>query len=407
MGQDSYDNDYDYKQELARELLSSGITAVDLELEPDPALFPPEQQLAALKGIPYPDQLGPVPQEIVPTPSPSAKLPTADILVVTWTIDEQRALADVMTPGFSKDRWYRYNRKFAEYEPKIRRGAPAKNARRLGSYFLTKIGKRSVLCFKSELHLNQDGIDDPANPGNATLPVKDLFHQLMDEVQPKVVLTVGTSGGVSPEHDLGDVVVTRGAKFRVQKEFRNAPFNQGAMKDHVYKSVWDISEPYLAQAQTLMAKYTDMVKEPDLMAPTARYELAKGIPAAPGNTPDIKLDGRDMKPFHPILTTDYFEFGTTTNKLFEEGCAVEMGDAVLGLACEERAAAKKDVPLWAVVRNLSDPCINGELPNKPSRTSLQAMWAVYYYKGYGYWTSVMSALTTWGIIAGTPDKLFK
>jgi hypothetical protein len=27
-------------------------------------------------------------------------------------------------------------------------------------------------------------------------------------------------------------------------------------------------------------------------------------------------------------------------------------------------------------------------------------YAVWYYKQYGYWTSVMSALTTWAIIAG-------
>jgi hypothetical protein len=50
---------------------------------------------------------------------------------------------------------------------------------------------------------------------------------------------------------------------------------------------------------------------------------------------DIKLDGRDMPEFHPILTTDFFEFGTHNNNLEDEGCAVEMGDAVLGLVCSE------------------------------------------------------------------------
>ena len=42
------------------------------------------------------------------------------------------------------------------------------------------------------------------------------------------------------------------------------------------------------------------------------------------------------------------------------------------------------------------------LRNRPANQSLQAMWAVYYYTGFGYWTSVMSALTTWGVIAGLP-----
>ena len=52
----------------------------------------------------------------------------------------------------------------------------------------------------------------------------------------------------------------------------------------------------------------------------------------PPNTPDVKLDGRDMKPFWPILTTDMFEYGTSANRLDRFGSGVEMGDAALGLA---------------------------------------------------------------------------
>jgi hypothetical protein len=108
--------------------------------------------------------------------------------------------------------------------------------------------------------------------------------------------------------------------------------------------------------------------------------------------PDIKRDGKNGLPeFHPILTTDYFEFGTSTNHLEKEGCAVEMGDAVMGLACSELP----DPPRWAVVRNLSDPQINGLLEK-----DLQVNYAVWYYQKYGYWTIIMSALATWAIIAG-------
>ena len=100
-------------------------------------------------------------------------------------------------------------------------------------------------------------------------------------------------------------------------------------------------------------------------------------------------------------TSWYFEFGTSTNKLEQEGCAVEMGDAVLGLVADELGAG---APKWAVVRNLSDPQINGDLPTKtktsPRELDMQAHWAVWYYQSYGYWTSVMGALATWGIIAG-------
>jgi len=100
----------------------------------------------------------------------------------------------------------------------------------------------------------------------------------------------------------------------------------------------------------------------------------------------------------PILTTDYFEFGTSKNNLDQEGGAVEMGDAVLGLAIDERSKDGRSTPNWLVIRTCYDPQINGDLYHQKGNTKqrLQIMYAVYYYKGYGYWTSVMSALATWG-----------
>src|SRR5262249_58032284 len=105
----------------------------------------------------------------------------------------------------------------------------------------------------------------------------------------------------------------------------------------------------------------------------------------PANDPDIKLElgGRDMPEFHPILTTDYFEYGTTTNRLDHEGAAVEMGDAVLGLAVSELT----NPPRWAAIRNMSDPVINGDLPAKQFHLNEQTTWAVGYYTAYGRWTS--------------------
>ncbi len=359
---------YDFELALARELLSSGITGVDLDLRPAPEKLQLAAAAGTKLGIPFPPGLAPVPQPINPAPNPSAPLPPADVL-------------------------------------QIRKGAPAKVAQRLGSYFRTKIGNKSVLLFKSELHLNQDSMETPpGSPGNATLPVKDLFHQLIDEVNPTVFLTTGTAGGVYAEQDLGDVAVTRGAKFRVKQEFRNAPFKNG-----VYKSDWNLPETQLAAAVQLMANFKDKLAQPDeLLPPTVSFTTPPGgypKPSRP-DTPDIWLDGQTvngkvrMPKFHPILTTDYFEYGTSKNRLDLEGCAVEMGDAVLGLCMEERKNSGRSTPFWAVVRNCSDPQINGDLKDLPKSQSLQVMWAVYYYKGFGYWTTVMSALACWGIIAG-------
>ena len=73
-----------------------------------------------------------------------------------------------------------------------------------------------------------------------------------------------------------------------------------------------------------------------------------------------------------------------------------MGDAVLGLVCSEMAQP----PHWAIVRNLSDPRINGDLPVGAGPLNMQIHWAVWFYEAFGYWTSVSGALATWGIVAG-------
>lgn len=375
------------RNQIAQFLLSRKIDSVDMEMHPKLDTLRLEAVLTTHLAIPFPDRLAPVPRKPNPDTTTTDPLPKADVLVITWTVDEQDALADVLTPGFGRKTWTRYNHLFEQrYANLIRPGSPADNARRLGSWCITQIAQKSVLCFKSELHLNQDGIRDGVAPGVATPPVKGMFQQLIEEVQPEVVLTVGTSGGLFLNHDLGDVAVTRGAKFRLQSEFKNADFN-GKM----YKSQWNIPTKQFNKAVELMQAFAGNLKEPTLFGPTARH---KGKPfTAPDYNPDIKQDGVGGIPdFHPILTTDYFEFGTSTNKLDEEGIAVEMGDAVLGMVTTELGAS---APRWAVVRNLSDPQINGKLEKE-----LQVDYAVWYYTKYGYWTSIMSALTTWAIIAG-------
>ena len=161
-------------------------------------------------------------------------MPAADVLVVTWTAAEHKALADVFTPGHPRDHWYPYDRRFADhYAPLIRRGAPALGARRLVSWFPASIGQTTLALVKSELHLNQDGIS--TGDGTATMPVADLFRQLIAEVQPKVVLSIGTAGAVYEDHELGDVVVTRAARFRLTQEFKNEAFN-----GVTYRSDWAI-----------------------------------------------------------------------------------------------------------------------------------------------------------------------
>ena len=352
--------------------------------------------VTAPKKIAFPEGLTP---QLIPAAAdwdPDSPLPTADVVVITWTVDELAGLAKVFTPGRSAAKWARYTHNYAsKFAPQIRAHAPAATSKRLGSFQLVTVAGLRVLCMKSELHLNQDGIK--TGDGTATLPVKDLFLQIIDEAAPGYVFTIGTSGSVYNDFQLGDVVVTRAAKFRLTQEFRNESFN-----GVTYRSDWQIPTGHLATAQQLMAGFADDVIEPPFAPPTTAFPFTgPPIISSPANTPDIKLEqsGRDMPEFHPILTTDYFEYGTTLNRLDTEGAAVEMGDAALGLA----AADLKNPPKWAVVRNMSDPVINGALPAKQYKLNEQTTWAVGYYTAYGEWTSVIGALATWGIIAALAD----
>jgi len=250
---------------LARHIIDLGLTQADLELgqhhAPDPAET--EALLLAAPGAQgllqtqtdlrdlFPAGLAPVPTLVEPPPRSDAPLPRADYLVVTWTIAELAALADVLTPGVSRTSWHAYDRNFATvFLPQIRPGAPARGAQRLASYCPTRIGDKAVLCVKSELHLNQDGVK--TGEGTATLPVADLFRQMISEVQPKLVITTGTAGATYADHDLGDVMITRTAKFRLRQEFRNEPF-----ADVQYASDFTVSTDMFDAAEVLLAAHAD------------------------------------------------------------------------------------------------------------------------------------------------------
>ena len=383
------------RKEIARYLLSRGLDSLDAaeagEIDPPDVVWAADARTTTGPPIAFPAGLEPQVQPLAPGADEQTPLPKADVVAITWTVDELSALARVLTPGVSPAAWQRYARGFDGYHDRIRRSAPASLAGRLGSYQPVVIGPHAVLCMKSELHLNQDGVR--TGLGTATLPVKDFFKQIIAEARPSLVLTVGTAGAVYADMGLGDVVVTRAARFRCQNEFRNEPFN-----GQVFTSDWMVPTGQLDAVGTLMAAFADELLVPPFAPPTKRFHFDGPPIAAPVNHPSVWLDGRDMPAFHPILTTDYFEYGTSANRLSRDGAAVEMGDAALGLACSEL----DDPPAWAVVRNMSDPVINGDLPAHEFHLNEQTTWAVGYYTAYGRYTSLMSALTCWGIVAALP-----
>lgn len=295
-------------------------------------------------------------------PKPNSALPQADVLIVTWTVAEALALSDVLTPGKrSHTDWFFYDHNWAnDFKAKVHGMAPSLKVNRLGSWYMSQIGKKKVICFKSELHMARDG---------KQMPVKDLWIQLIKEVKPKLVITTGTAGGIGAGIQLGDVVVTQTFRFDCNRTFKNDPFH-----DTVYSCT---KKAALTQVKKVNAKLMGFTTDK--------------LPKAPRKAKIIVKAEKGIEP-NDIVTTDFFAFDDSTDdyKLAGLGTAVEMGDATLSLACLEIGAA---APPWIGVRNASDPQID-----KGATLKEKADIAGRIYEKYGYWTTINSAIACWAVV---------
>ena len=295
-------------------------------------------------------------------PNPDKKLPEADLLIVTWTVAEALALSDALTPGKrSHSDWFPYAHNWlSDFKPKVHGMAPSLKVNRLGLWYMSQIGKKKVLCFKSELHMARDG---------KQMPVKDLWKQLIKEVNPKLVITTGTAGGIGKGIQLGDVVVTQTFRFDCNRIFKSDPFH-----DAVYHCDKKVSLSQVNKVNTKLMGFTTN------MLPKAKRKAKIIIKAEKGIEPN------------DIVTTDFFAFDDSTDdyKLAGLGTAVEMGDATLALACLEIG---ESAPPWIGIRNASDPQID-----KGTTLKEKADIAGRIYEKYGYWTTINSAIACWAVV---------
>jgi hypothetical protein len=269
----SRNEDISYRKLIARSILDSQIDYEEPVLK---SLLPAETlaSLSALEAISLPAISWPRP-ELAPRPeplnvtSPDEELPSVEWLVITWTKDEHKALRRAFTPTVKIDDWFKYTHNFEALIPDIRPGAPARRLQRIGSYYKVKIGNKDVLCFKSELHLNQDG---------KKLPLKKMIEQLIEETNAKNVLSIGTAGGVADGDELGDVVVSNSALFNLKDEFKNEVFN-----NKNFQSSWDINETLFDEIRNQMIS----IQEPGYAPPTKRIPFEGQPLSLPPNSPNI------------------------------------------------------------------------------------------------------------------------
>ena len=316
--------------------------------------------LSRYTDVPWPKGLAP---KTGPTPSggSNSALPRADVLVVTWTVDEGHALSRVLTPGKDSHNDYQsYTHNFETISKKMRNGCPAIQAKRLGAYWTTTIGKKSVVVFKSDSHMSQDG---------PQLPNIDVWRQIIQEVQPEMVITTGTAGGIGKQFEVGDVIVSPVVRFDCTAKFKKQPFAQAHYTSSVAKAT------HFAMARSLFKANSAQLPKDNQRPPKIVRVPLKALDSC-------------------VVTTDFFGFDTSNDhyKLQGLGDVCEMGDAVLGLVASEIGDG---APRWLAIRNVSDPQISAD----GLTLKQQAAIAAQIYKGFGRWSSICSAITCWASIA--------
>jgi hypothetical protein len=147
---------------IARYLLTKDelISLTPAEVEPIETLAARVPTCATMFDFNYPDGLKPTPLPLDPKPNKSDALPKVDVAVITWTVDEAEALADIFTCPYhrpsrsspTQNDWYEYDRNFqTKFKNQIRKGAPSigicDNVNLLGSYFLCRVGTKKQLDY--------------------------------------------------------------------------------------------------------------------------------------------------------------------------------------------------------------------------------------------------------------------
>ena len=349
---------------------------------PQAGFFSTATQLAAARAsglradpVQFPAGRAPALDTPAAPPDPSTPLPPADVIIVTWTTAEADTLATLLTPGVQLDQWFEYKSKLAHYLPLVNgTKAPFNNRKSpryyksLGIYYPIKLAGKKVLCFKSGLHLDHD--TNPPPPSN--LPMLDLWKQIISETGAELIITTGTGGAVGSNVLLGDVIVAAQTVFDCTKQFSAEPFRNKSYGTSPLPAAW--KPPPAA-----------------MLKPNAERVSASDQPSHADGLPVFFCSGSAIAQ-PKIVTTDVFAFDNTTdtNGLQALGNVCDMGDAALGLVISELGGG---APLWAAIRNASDPQIDGRLSKDE-----QSSTAYNIYTTYGAITSAASVLASWSLI---------
>ena len=361
-----------------------------------------------LGTVAWPDQLGPT-SIALGSHKPGVKITgpvgfKADVLVILYTEVETSAFLDVFTGNNTwnatrQKTWCPYAHNFSSLKGSIEgiKGSDALEAGEFGYLSAMSVGDQTVVIFKTELHPKVNGDQ---------LAIVKVFQQLVAELQPSLVLSTGSAGGMGSILNCGDVAVTSSARFKVSTTYPTYP-EINTLSDHgtALSNTVTINDQYLQYAAENFTKLT----LPALAQCYAEFANRAGYSFLKKNVDPPSIYVTDINPVPgpepmAVVSADFLSVDDSTNAegLESLGIMNDNDDAYAFFAISQMPAGQQ--PKWLSVRNASDPQVVAP-PFAAGATSSQITKELSTLAGaifgvYEYVTTINSAFACWAIVAG-------
>jgi hypothetical protein len=312
--------------------------------------------------------------------TPAGGPPSADAVVITWADAEWAAMEHVFcasstTMNYSK----RTSGSWSGWQ-KWTQGLPSGAASSWtywGEYRLVDLGTKRVLLLKSNTHLDW--------PGSQYL--QQMIANLVSQVKPKLILSIGTAGGGYVADHIGTVRMVSAGTLYNEK--------QTQAQWAIYSNAWSAPGAMLTNASFAKLLMPIPTTKSDLQGIATQfnkfydtsYSLADFDPQSLNMGDPSPTVGNQTGGAKSLLTTPTFVVGNTAGNYGTYAC-IEMDDAVIGEACKASGTA------FGFVRNVSDPVQNAALEK-----TVGGHWGSAIYDAYGFYTSFNGALAAWAVLA--------
>ncbi len=303
------------------------------------------------------------------------------MIVITWADAEWAAMehvfcsSDTSMPYSSRDNpsqsgWTKYDKNV----PKVPKSL---DWTYWGYFRQVQIGGTSVLLFKSNTHLDW--------PGQQYLVT--LINQLIADVNPQLIISIGTAGGAQVTDHVGTVTVVHAGTLYEK--------NQPQAAWPTYSNGWNANWSIINRPQFNKLLFAIPTTASGLQTIASQFNAFYRTSYSLSDLNPGNLNMADSLPklnnlttgAMSLLTANSFLVATTAGNLASFAC-VEMDDAIIAQVCNSNQTA------FVFVRNISDPAQNANLP-----VTVQGNWGSAVYDVYGLYTSYNGAIVTWALIA--------